>query len=97
MVEYLLGRERIDNELDVEHLDVLLYRSCQLRAPLRGRGAFGGQVVGQALLTASKSVPEKYMLHVCIPRFAPGRHHQSRLFQSLHVLQLRIPQRYQYS
>jgi acyl-CoA thioesterase len=58
--------ERISTSLEVEQLDTYLFRSCYLWVPRRARGVFGGQVISQAVVAATKCVDEKYMLHVSL-------------------------------
>ncbi|KAI0271567.1 thioesterase-like superfamily-domain-containing protein [Gloeopeniophorella convolvens] len=54
----------ISAALDVELLDVNLYRSNRnLALPFRARGVFGGQVISQALVAATKCVRPEYALH----------------------------------
>ena len=50
--------------LEVEQLDVNLYRSRRLWIPFRSRGVFGGQVISQALVSATNCVDAAYSLHV---------------------------------
>jgi acyl-CoA thioesterase len=50
--------------LDVEQLDLNLYRSRNLQLPYAARGAFGGQVISQALVAATKCVKPEFLLHV---------------------------------
>lgn len=47
----------------VENLRPDIYRGSNLRIPPFGRGAFGGQVLGQALSCASKTVTASHKLH----------------------------------
>ncbi|KAI0050644.1 thioesterase II [Auriscalpium vulgare] len=54
---------RISTSLDVEQLDTNLFRSLRLFIPFRSRGVFGGQVVSQALVAATKCVDPAYKLH----------------------------------
>lgn len=54
----------ISTSLEVEQLDTTLFRSKSLWIPLRARGVFGGQVISQALVSATKSVDPSYALHV---------------------------------
>ena len=54
----------ISAALDVERLDLNLYRSRNLRIPYAARGAFGGQVISQALVAATKCVKSEFLLHV---------------------------------
>ncbi|KII93408.1 hypothetical protein PLICRDRAFT_87787 [Plicaturopsis crispa FD-325 SS-3] len=53
----------ISAALDVEQLETNLYRSKSLWLPVRSRGVFGGQVISQALVSATKSVSPQYGLH----------------------------------
>ncbi|KZS93265.1 Thioesterase/thiol ester dehydrase-isomerase [Sistotremastrum niveocremeum HHB9708] len=55
--------ELISTSLDVEQLDTNLFRSRSLWIPRSARGVFGGQVVSQALVSATNSVDSKYALH----------------------------------
>ncbi|KAJ7293259.1 thioesterase-like superfamily-domain-containing protein [Mycena rebaudengoi] len=55
--------EQISTALEVERLDVDLYRSKTLWLPARGRGVFGGQVISQALVAATNSVDPAFGLH----------------------------------
>ena len=50
--------------LDVEQLDLNLYRSRNLSLPFQARGVFGGQVISQALVAATKCVKPEFSLHV---------------------------------
>ena len=50
--------------LDVEQLDLNLYRSKNLIQPFQARGVFGGQVISQALVSATRCVKPEYTLHV---------------------------------
>lgn len=52
--------------LDVEQLDLNLYRSRNLQLPYAARGAFGGQVISQALVAATKCVKPEFLLHVSL-------------------------------
>ena len=56
----------ISTSLEVEKLDTYLFRSpvSALYKPRRARGVFGGQVISQAVTSATRSVNDKYMLHV---------------------------------
>ncbi|XP_076470536.1 acyl-coenzyme A thioesterase 8-like [Babylonia areolata] len=49
--------------LNLEKIDVDLYRSRELWKPFGGRAVFGGQVVGQALAAAVYSVPDDHHAH----------------------------------
>ena len=42
--------------LDLEEIDPTVFRSVKLWTPAGARGAFGGQVIGQALNAATKTV-----------------------------------------
>ncbi|KAI9446585.1 thioesterase II [Lactarius indigo] len=53
----------ISSALDVEQLDTNLFRSRSLYLPYRARGVFGGQVISQGLVAATKSVKPDYALH----------------------------------
>jgi hypothetical protein len=59
--------ERIECALEVERLDVNLYRSRSLYVPYRARGVFGGQVISQAIVSATKCVDPAFALHVRYP------------------------------
>lgn len=54
----------ISSALDVEQLDANIFRSKSLYLPYRARGVFGGQVVSQSLVAATKSVKPDFALHV---------------------------------
>ncbi|KAI0034944.1 hypothetical protein K488DRAFT_76953 [Vararia minispora EC-137] len=54
---------QIEAALEVEQLDTFLFRSKKLNVPYLARGAFGGQVISQALVSATQCVPSKYLLH----------------------------------
>lgn len=53
----------ISANLEVEQLDVTLYRSKSLFIPENARGVFGGQVISQALVSATKTVDPAYTVH----------------------------------
>ena len=55
---------QITDALEVEKLDVNLYRSKHLWIPRRARGVFGGQVISQALVSATNCVEPSFALHV---------------------------------
>ncbi|TFK20166.1 hypothetical protein FA15DRAFT_689268 [Coprinopsis marcescibilis] len=55
--------ELISTSLEVEQLDVNLFRSKSLWLPLRARGVFGGQVISQAVVSATNCVRPEYALH----------------------------------
>lgn len=50
--------------LEVEQLDPNLYRSVALFSPYRARGVFGGQVISQAVVSATNCVDSALSLHV---------------------------------
>lgn len=56
--------EQIATSLEVEQLDVNIFRSKSLWLPVRARGVYGGQVISQALVSATKCVDPAYSLHV---------------------------------
>lgn len=56
--------EHISTSLELEQLDVNLYRSKSLWLPTRARGVYGGQVVSQALVAATNCVDTAFSLHV---------------------------------
>jgi len=53
----------ISYALDVEQLDLNLYRSRNLTLPFEARGVFGGQVISQALVAATNCVKPEFTLH----------------------------------
>ncbi|TDL28815.1 hypothetical protein BD410DRAFT_712119 [Rickenella mellea] len=55
--------EIISTSLEVEQLDTNLFRSKSLWVPTRARGVFGGQVISQATVSATKCVDPQYGLH----------------------------------
>ncbi|KAK0465301.1 thioesterase-like superfamily-domain-containing protein [Desarmillaria tabescens] len=55
--------EQISTALEVERLEVNLFRSKSLWMPTRARGVFGGQVISQALVSATYCVNPAYGLH----------------------------------
>ncbi|KAF4623466.1 hypothetical protein D9613_001642 [Agrocybe pediades] len=55
--------EQISTSLEVEQIEVNLFRSKSLWLPLRARGVFGGQVISQALVSATNSVTPEFALH----------------------------------
>jgi acyl-CoA thioesterase 8 len=54
----------ISSALDVEQLDTNVFRSRSLYLPYRARGVFGGQVISQGLVAATRSVKPEFALHV---------------------------------
>jgi acyl-CoA thioesterase len=54
----------ISSALDVEQLDLNLYRSRNLSLPFEARGVFGGQVISQALVAATRCVKPEFTVHV---------------------------------
>ncbi|KAF8922287.1 thioesterase-like superfamily-domain-containing protein [Mucidula mucida] len=55
--------EQISTALEVERLEVNLFRSKSLWLPTRARGVFGGQVISQALVSATNCVEPAFGLH----------------------------------
>lgn len=55
---------KISTSLEVEQIDVNLFRSVKLFVPVRARGVFGGQVISQAIVSATKCVDPAFGLHV---------------------------------
>lgn len=55
--------ELISTSLELEQLDTKLFRSKSLWTPARARGVFGGQVISQALLAATRCVEEGFSVH----------------------------------
>jgi acyl-CoA thioesterase 8 len=67
--EFVLDRQQsepvdISSALDVEQLDTNLFRSRSLYLPYNARGVFGGQVISQSLVAATRSVKSEFALHV---------------------------------
>ncbi|KAJ3014954.1 Acyl-CoA thioesterase 8 [Thoreauomyces humboldtii] len=56
-------RTLIEDGLELEEIDLNLFRSRHLWLPAGARGVFGGQVVGLALSAATKTVDAKYRVH----------------------------------
>lgn len=56
----------ISTALEVERLETNLFRSIKLWVPARGRGVFGGQVISQALVSATNCVDKAFGLHVSV-------------------------------
>ncbi|KAH7924000.1 hypothetical protein BV22DRAFT_1067601 [Leucogyrophana mollusca] len=54
---------KISTALEVEQIDVNLFRSKSLWVPTRARGVFGGQVISQAIVSATNCVDPAYGLH----------------------------------
>lgn len=55
--------EQISAALEVEQIEVNLFRSKSLWLPVRARGVFGGQVISQALVSATNCVDPAFALH----------------------------------
>lgn len=53
----------VDTVLTLEKLDVNLYRAAQMWSAFRTKNLFGGQIVGQALVAAGKTVNPKLNVH----------------------------------
>jgi len=62
----------ISSALDVEQLDLNLYRSRNLSLNFDARGVFGGQVISQALVAATNCVKPEFTLHVRVPLSPPS-------------------------
>jgi acyl-CoA thioesterase len=54
----------IEQALQIERLDPTLYRSISLHRPWKAKGVYGGHVISQALLSATRTVDATYLLHV---------------------------------
>ncbi|KAJ2920347.1 hypothetical protein MD484_g97, partial [Candolleomyces efflorescens] len=54
---------QISTSLEVERIDKNLFRSKSLWLPLRARGVFGGQVISQAVVSATNCVDPTFALH----------------------------------
>jgi len=54
---------QISTLLDIENLDVGLYRSKKVILPPGSRGVFGGLVISHAMVAATKSVKPEFHLH----------------------------------
>ncbi|KAJ7462707.1 thioesterase-like superfamily-domain-containing protein [Mycena galericulata] len=55
--------QQIATSLEVERFEVDLFRSKSLWLPIRARGVFGGQVISQALVSATNTVDPAFGLH----------------------------------
>lgn len=54
----------LEKELHIEEIDINLYRSAkELWRPIGQRGIFGGSVIAQALMAATKTVPPEFIIH----------------------------------
>ncbi|KAK9762888.1 acyl-CoA thioesterase [Basidiobolus ranarum] len=53
----------LEHSIDLEEIDINTYRSKSQYLPPGARSVFGGQVVGQSLAAASKTVPKGYQIH----------------------------------
>ncbi|KAG6902310.1 hypothetical protein C0995_001689 [Termitomyces sp. Mi166 len=58
-----IEHEQISTSLEVEQLDSNLFRSKSLWVPTNARGVFGGQVISQALVSATNCVSPAFGLH----------------------------------
>jgi len=58
-----IEHEQISTSLEVEQIEVNLFRSKSLWLPLHARGVFGGQVISQALVSATNCVDPAFALH----------------------------------
>lgn len=66
------GDVDLDHPIDLEMLDVDLFRSKSLWTPVGGRAVFGGQVCGQALAASSRCVESEKELHSLHSYFLRG-------------------------
>lgn len=57
------GAADIAEALEVEEVDLDIYKSLTLWKPARARGVFGGQVIAQAVAAANKTVRQGMFLH----------------------------------
>jgi acyl-CoA thioesterase len=57
--------EHISTSLAIEQIDTNLFRSTSLWRPVRARSAFGGQVISQAVVSATNCTDPAFALHVC--------------------------------
>lgn len=56
--------ERLINSIDVQYLDTNIYMSKELWLPVGSRGAYGGQIIGQALHAGWNTVSDELFVHV---------------------------------
>ncbi|KIK98512.1 hypothetical protein PAXRUDRAFT_134077 [Paxillus rubicundulus Ve08.2h10] len=54
---------KISTSLEVEQIDANLFRSVNLFVPIQARGVFGGQVISQAIVSATRCVDPAFGLH----------------------------------
>ncbi|KAI8879595.1 Thioesterase/thiol ester dehydrase-isomerase [Backusella circina FSU 941] len=54
---------KMTNAIDVQMIDTNLYMSKELWLPYGSRGAFGGQIVAQALNAGFQTIPEEFFIH----------------------------------
>ena len=66
----------ISSALVVEQLDTDLFRSRSLYLPFEARGVFGGQLISQSLVAATKSVKSEFTLHVSSILTLPTEQHK---------------------
>ncbi|CAG8567951.1 7727_t:CDS:2 [Ambispora gerdemannii] len=72
----------IESALELEEIEINHYRSKTLWVPLGGRGVFGGQVVGQALMAAIKTTPKEFNIHSLHSYFIlPGNNKMPILYE----------------
>ena len=55
---------KISTSLELEQIEVNLFRSKTLYKPTASRGVFGGQVISQAIVAATNCVDPVFGLHV---------------------------------
>lgn len=63
---------KISTSLELEQIEVNLFRSKTLFKPTKARGVFGGQVISQAIVAATNCVDPVFGLHVGIFFFISG-------------------------
>lgn len=61
----------ISTSLELEQIEVNLFRSKSLYQPKAARGVFGGQVISQAMVAATNCVNPEFGLHVRARLFLP--------------------------
>jgi hypothetical protein len=63
---------KISTSLELEQIEVNLFRSKTLYQPTASRGVFGGQVISQAIVAATNCVNPVFGLHVRAYLFLSG-------------------------
>jgi len=74
---------KISTSLELEQIEVNLFRSKTLFMPTKGRGVFGGQVISQAIVAATNSIDPVFGLHVRTYLFWSGAEIDGMLLPSL--------------